>query len=63
MYRYNNQRKVLRRFISYLDYAPIVQIAATFFGKIPLRSGPGLTDGVKAAICCRIREIDAINGE
>jgi hypothetical protein len=33
MYRYNNQWKVLRGSISYLDYAPIVQNAATFFGK------------------------------
>jgi hypothetical protein len=63
MYRYNNQWKVLRGFISYLDYAPIVQNAATFFGKILLRSGPGLTDGVEAAICGRMRETDATHGE
>jgi hypothetical protein len=63
MYHYNNQWKVLREFSRPLDYAPIVQITATFFGKIVLRSGAGLTNRIKTAICRRIREIDATNGE
>jgi hypothetical protein len=59
---FNNQQKNLLGFSSHFDYAPIVQNAATFFENILICPSPDLPDAVNAAICCRVSEIDAING-